>query len=72
MEEGGNWVSCGAMASDGSVAEGSKLKSAQLLDMVRTHLTTEAGKELQEKVGFVYEINIAPQVCGLILLLQLC
>jgi hypothetical protein len=53
----------GAMASDGSVSEGSKLKSAQLLDMVRTHLTTDAGKELQTKVGFVYQINIAPKVC---------
>jgi hypothetical protein len=37
----------GAMASDGSVSEGSKLKLAQLLDMVRTHLATDAGKELQ-------------------------
>jgi hypothetical protein len=31
--------------------------------MVRTHLTTDAGKELQTKVGFVYQINIAPKVC---------
>lgn len=54
----------GAMASDGSVSEGSKLKSAQLLDMVRTHLTTDAGKELQTKVGFVYQINIAPKKMG--------
>lgn len=45
-----------------SVSEGSQLKSAQLLDMVRTHLTTDAGKELQNKVGFVYQINIAPKV----------
>ncbi|KAG0554097.1 hypothetical protein KC19_12G062300 [Ceratodon purpureus] len=52
------------MASDGSVSEGSKLKSAQLLDMVRTHLTTDAGKELQTKVGFVYQINIAPKKMG--------
>ena len=51
------------MASDGSVSEGSSLKSAQLLEMVRTHLTTDAGKELQTKVGFIYQINIAPKVC---------
>lgn len=53
------------MASDGSVSEGSKLKSAQLLDLVRTHLTTDAGKELQTKVGFIYQINVAPKVCVL-------
>lgn len=58
-----SFVRCAAMASDGSVAEGSKLKSAQLLEMVRTHLTTDAGKELQKKIGFVYQINIAPKVC---------
>lgn len=46
----------------GSVSEGSKLKSAQLFDLVKTHLTTDAGKELQKKVGFAYQINIAPKV----------
>jgi hypothetical protein len=51
------------MASGGgNVSEGSSLKSAQLLDLVKTHLTTDAGKELQKKVGFVYQINIAPKV----------
>nr|PNR33173.1 hypothetical protein PHYPA_025116 [Physcomitrium patens] len=46
------------MASDESVIQGSKLKSA----MVRTHLMSDAGKELQDKVGFVYQFNIAPEV----------
>jgi len=55
----------GAMASGGgNVSEGSSLKSAQLLDLVKTHLTTDAGKELQKKVGFVYQINIAPKKMG--------
>lgn len=59
------------MASGGgNVSEGSSLKSAQLLDLVKTHLTTDAGKELQKKVGFVYQINIAPKVTQF--LLRLC
>lgn len=52
------------------MSEGSSLKSAQLLDLVKTHLTTDAGKELQKKVGFVYQINISPKVNQF--LLQLC
>jgi hypothetical protein len=50
------------MASEGSVSEGSNLKSAQLLELVKAHLATDAGKELQQKIGFTYQINIAPKV----------
>jgi hypothetical protein len=49
-------------SSEGSVAEGSKLKSAQLLDLVKAHLATDAGKDLQQKIGYTYQINIAPKV----------
>ncbi len=55
-------VVAAAMASEGSVSEGSKLKSAQLLELVKAHLATDAGKELQQKIGFTYQINIAPKV----------
>jgi len=43
--------------------DGSSLKSAQLLDQMRLHLATDAGKELTKKVGLVYQLNIAPKVC---------
>jgi hypothetical protein len=49
-------------SSERSVAEGSKLKSAQLLDLVKAHLATDAGKDLQQKIGYTYQINIAPKV----------
>lgn len=42
--------------------DGSSLKSAQLLEQMRLHLATDAGKELAKKVGFVYQLNIAPKV----------
>ena len=42
--------------------DGSSLKSAQLLDQMRLHLATDAGKELTKKVGLVYQLNIAPKV----------
>ncbi|CAK9228270.1 unnamed protein product [Sphagnum troendelagicum] len=52
-------------SSEGSVAEGSKLKSAQLLDLVKAHLATDAGKDLQQKIGYTYQINIAPKKIGI-------
>jgi hypothetical protein len=42
--------------------DGSSLKSAQLLEQMRLHLATDAGKELTKKVGLVYQLNIAPKV----------
>ena len=42
--------------------DGSSLKSAQLLDQMRLHMATDAGKELTKKVGLVYQLNIAPKV----------
>ena len=42
--------------------DGSSLKSAQLLELMRQHLATDAGKELTKKVGLVYQLNVAPKV----------
>ena len=42
--------------------EGSKLKAARLLEQMSAHLATDAGKEIAEKVGFVYQLNISPTV----------
>ncbi|XP_039845039.1 uncharacterized protein LOC120704640 isoform X1 [Panicum virgatum] len=44
--------------------DGSSLKSAQLLDQMRLHMATDAGKELTKKVGLVYQLNIAPKKLG--------
>ena len=40
----------------------STLKSAALLEQMKKHLETDAGKELKEKVGLVYQLNISPKV----------
>ena len=42
--------------------DGSSLKSAKLLELMRLHLATDAGKELTKKVALVYQLNIAPKV----------
>jgi hypothetical protein len=42
--------------------EASKLKAARLLEQMSAHLSTDAGKEIAEKVGFVYQLNISPKV----------
>lgn len=37
-------------------------KSAALMEQMKLHLSTDAGKELIKKIGLVYQINIAPKV----------
>ncbi|KAG0476497.1 hypothetical protein HPP92_013338 [Vanilla planifolia] len=39
----------------------SSLKSVALLQQMKAHLTTDAGKDLTKKLGFVYQLNIAPK-----------
>lgn len=39
-----------------------ELKSDALLELMKKHLSTDAGKELTKKIGLVYQINIAPKV----------
>ncbi|WOK92213.1 non-specific lipid-transfer protein-like 1 [Canna indica] len=42
----------------------SSLKSAALLEQMKVHLSTDAGKELTKKIGLVYQLNIAPKKIG--------
>lgn len=39
-----------------------QLKSESLLELMKEHLTTDAGKQITKKIGLVYQINIAPKV----------
>ncbi|MCL7046781.1 hypothetical protein MKW94_010832 [Papaver nudicaule] len=41
------------------------LKSAALLDQMKLHLATDAGKDLVKKIGLVYQINIGPKKMGI-------
>ncbi|XP_024968857.1 peroxisomal multifunctional enzyme A-like [Cynara cardunculus var. scolymus] len=42
----------------------STLKSAALMDQMKAHFSTDAGKALTNKIGLVYQINIAPKKLG--------
>ncbi|GAB2213817.1 hypothetical protein Droror1_Dr00018134 [Drosera rotundifolia] len=42
----------------------SELKSEALLEQMKEHLSTEAGKQLLSKIGLVYQFNIAPKKLG--------
>ncbi|XP_042477872.1 sterol carrier protein 2-like [Macadamia integrifolia] len=42
-----------------------ELKSAALLEQMKLHLATDAGKELTKKIGLVYQMNIAPKKIGI-------
>ncbi|KAF8410059.1 hypothetical protein HHK36_002581 [Tetracentron sinense] len=46
------------------MASSSQLKSAVLLQQMKLHLATDAGKEITKKIGLVYQINIAPKKIG--------
>ncbi|KAK9714806.1 hypothetical protein RND81_06G121700 [Saponaria officinalis] len=41
-----------------------QLKSEVLLDQMKTHLSSDAGKDLTKKIGLVYQLNIAPKKIG--------
>ncbi|KAJ0262555.1 Sterol carrier protein 2 [Hirschfeldia incana] len=41
-----------------------QLKSDAIMDLMKQHLSTNAGKELTEKIGLVYQINVAPKKLG--------
>lgn len=53
------------MGESETFASSSELKSAALLDQMKAHLQTEAGEELKQKVGFVYQLNIGPKKMGI-------
>lgn len=40
----------------------SPLKAAALMEQMKLHLGTDAGKALLKKIGLVYQLNIAPKV----------
>jgi len=39
-----------------------QLKSEALLEQMKAHLTSDAGKELTKRIGLVYQFHIAPKV----------
>ncbi|PIA56457.1 hypothetical protein AQUCO_00700651v1 [Aquilegia coerulea] len=47
------------------MASTSTLKSAALLDQMKLHLASDAGKELSKKINFVYQFNISPKKIGI-------
>ncbi|KAL8094606.1 sterol carrier protein 2-like [Apium graveolens] len=42
----------------------SSLKSAALMEQMKAHLSTDAGKDIVKKVNLVYQLNIAPKKIG--------
>lgn len=44
------------------MADSTQLKSDALLEQMKQHLSTDAGKAVVKKLGLVYQINIAPKV----------
>ncbi|CAK9176818.1 unnamed protein product [Ilex paraguariensis] len=42
-----------------------QLKSDALMEQMKLHLSTDAGKELTKKIGLVYQINISPKKIGI-------
>ena len=39
-----------------------ELKSDALMEQMKQHLASDAGKQLVKKINLVYQINIAPKV----------
>eukprot|EP00475_Leptophrys_vorax_P030774 TRINITY_DN4631_c0_g1_i1.p1 TRINITY_DN4631_c0_g1~~TRINITY_DN4631_c0_g1_i1.p1 ORF type:complete len:129 (-),score=28.83 TRINITY_DN4631_c0_g1_i1:168-554(-) len=48
-----------------SLSAGSSLKSAALLELMNAYLQTAAGDDLKEKIGLIYQFNIAPTKIGI-------
>lgn len=46
------------------MAGSTQLKSDALLEQMKQHLNTDAGKALVKKLGLVYQINVAPKKMG--------
>ncbi|EPS63153.1 hypothetical protein M569_11633, partial [Genlisea aurea] len=41
-----------------------QLKSDAIMEQMKVHLSTDAGKQMTKKIGLVYQINIAPKKIG--------
>ncbi|XP_073146281.1 sterol carrier protein 2 [Henckelia pumila] len=46
------------------MAGSTNLKSDAIMEQMKLHISTDAGKQLKEKIGLVYQINIAPKKIG--------
>ncbi|XP_057503497.1 sterol carrier protein 2-like [Actinidia eriantha] len=46
------------------MAKSTQLKSDALMEQMKLHLSTDAGKQLTNKIGLVYQINISPKKIG--------
>ncbi|CAI5458321.1 unnamed protein product [Closterium sp. Yama58-4] len=53
------------MASGDKLSAISKLKSAELLELMNAYLQTPAGDDLKDKIGLVYQFNISPKKIGI-------
>lgn len=45
----------------------SSLKSAALMEQMKAHLSTDAGKDIVKKLNLIFQLNIAPKVSSLLL-----
>ncbi|XP_047156474.1 sterol carrier protein 2 [Vigna umbellata] len=46
------------------MADSSNLKSDAIMEQMKQHFATDAGKKLAEKIGLVYQFHIAPKKLG--------
>ncbi|CAJ1972689.1 unnamed protein product [Sphenostylis stenocarpa] len=46
------------------MADSSNLKSDAIMEQMKQHLATDAGKQVTEKIGLVYQFHIAPKKLG--------
>ncbi|KAL2318555.1 hypothetical protein Fmac_032431 [Flemingia macrophylla] len=46
------------------MADSSNLKSDALMEQMKQHLASDAGKEITKKIGLVYQFHIAPKKLG--------
>ncbi|XP_073036657.1 sterol carrier protein 2 [Primulina eburnea] len=46
------------------MAGSTNLKSDAIMEQMKLHMSTDAGKQLKENIGLVYQINIAPKKIG--------
>ncbi|TKY57814.1 Non-specific lipid-transfer protein 1 [Spatholobus suberectus] len=46
------------------MADSSNLKSDAIMEQMKQHLATDAGKQITKKIGLVYQIHIAPKKLG--------
>lgn len=45
-----------------TMGDSSNLKSDAIMELMKQHLSTDAGKDIVKKIGLVYQIQISPKV----------